>query len=557
MKIPVEGVQRIEIDIQQLKGIVEQARKAPLDEASCQMLHRVIETIVFLTELIEKKDTTIRDLRQLLSPLSTEKTKKALENAGIEPSQEPGPSAQPAVPGAETATAKPEAEVPKQKRKGHGKNGASAYKGAPKVEIAHTSLKPGDPCPKCEKGKLYAAPQGVLVRVVGQAPLHATVYHIDKLRCNLCQAIFAPEIPKDIGPKKYSETAISMIALLKYSAGFPFYRLGVLQENLQIPLPPATQWDLLAPTAESLKPAWGELIREAAQGEVLYDDDTKMKILSLMKEIALAKRNGASPERTGLFTTGIVAKTREGEHIALFFTGPKHAGENLAEVLSRRDAELSPPILMCDALTRNLPKNLQVILGNCNAHARRRYVSVTPNFPEECRYVLETLGAVYHNDAVTHEQNMTAEQRLHFHKTHSGPLMDELHEWLKTRLGEKKVEPNSGLGEAIRYMLNHWIPLTLFLRQVDAPLDNSIVERALKKVILLRKNSLFYKTQAGARVGDLFMSLIYTCELCGANPFHYLTELQRHTWELSEHPEDWLPWNYRDTMARTGLLLAS
>jgi transposase len=554
MKIPFDDVHHVEIDIGRLKGIVEQARNGSLDEASCQMLHQVIETVVLLTELIGKKDTTIRDLRQLLSPLSSEKTKKVLENAGIEPSQEPDPSAQ-SEPGG-IPIAKTDAEAPKPKRKGHGRNGASAYKGALKVDIAHTSLQPGDLCPKCEKGKLYAAPHGVLVRVVGQAPLQATVYRIEKLRCNLCQAIFAAETPKDIGPEKYSETAISMIALLKYGAGFPFYRLGVLQENLQIPLPPATQWDLLAPTAKLLKPAWEELIRQAAQGEVVHNDDTSMKILSLMKDIALGKGNGEGPGRTGLFTTGIVAKTREGECIALFFTGPKHAGENLTEVLSRRDAGLSPPILMCDALTRNLPKNLQVILGNCNAHARRRYVSVTPNFPEECSYVLETLGSVYHNDAAAREQKMTAEQRLDFHKTQSGPLMDELHTWLTTQLEEKKVEPNSGLGEAIRYMLKHWIPLTLFLRQPGAPLDNSIVERALKKVILLRKNSLFYKTQAGARVGDLFMSLIYTCELCGANPFHYLTELQRHIWELSQHPEDWMPWTYRDTMARTGLLLA-
>jgi hypothetical protein len=77
---------------------------------------------------------------------------------------------------------------------------------------------------------------------------------------------------------------------------------------------------------------------------------------------------------------------------------------------------------------------------------------------------------------------------------------------------------------------------------------HNIAERGLKKAILHRKNSLFYKTRNGARVGDLFMSLIHTCELCGANPFDYLTELQRHVTELKNKPSDWMPWNYRATL---------
>ena len=66
--------------------------------------------------------------------------------------------------------------------------------------------------------------------------------------------------------------------------------------------------------------------------------------------------------------------------------------------------------------------------------------------------------------------------------------------------------------------------------------------------ILHRKNALFYKTQNGARVGDLFMSLIYTCQLCGANAFDYLTELQKHRRELFRNPSEWMPWNYRITL---------
>ena len=126
---------------------------------------------------------------------------------------------------------------------------------------------------------------------------------------------------------------------------------------------------------------------------------------------------------------------------------------------------------------------------------------------------------------------------------------------LARQLEEKRTEPNSALGGAIGYMLKHWDPLTLFLRQAGAPLDNNVCERALKKAILHRKNALFYKTRNGARVGDLFMSLIYTCQLNEANPFDYLTELQRHAEAVAACPERWMPWNYRDMASLAALVL--
>ncbi len=164
-------------------------------------------------------------------------------------------------------------------------------------------------------------------------------------------------------------------------------------------------------------------------------------------------------------------------------------------------------------LSRNLPKlpkPLETIVGNCLAHARRYFVDVVPNFPEPCRYVLESLGKVYGYDAQAEARGLSPEERLRFHQEHSQPVMDQLHAWLRAQFDEKRVEPNSGLGTAIAYVLRRWDRLTLFLRQAGAPLDSNIVERALKKAILHRRNSLFYKTENGAEVGDLFMSLIHT-----------------------------------------------
>ena len=279
--------------------------------------------------------------------------------------------------------------------------------------------------------------------------------------------------------------------------------------------------------AELLKPARDELIRQAAQGEVVHNDDTSMRVLRLARE--------PSDERTGVFTSGIVS-TGQGCKIALYFTGRQHAGENLAEVLQQRARHLGPPIQMCDALSRNVPKlaaGVEILLANCLAHGRRQFVEVAASFPDQCRYVLEMLGQVYGHEAEARERGLRPEERLQFHQKRSGPVMEQLHHWLEAQFAERKTEPNSGLGKAITYLLRHWRPLTLFLRQAGAPLDNNLVERALKRAVLHRKNALFYRTLNGADVGDLFMSLIHTCQLCGANSFDYLTELQRHAQEVA------------------------
>jgi hypothetical protein len=204
---------------------------------------------------------------------------------------------------------------------------------------------------------------------------------------------------------------------------------------------------------------------------------------------------------------------------------------------------------MCDALSRNVPSEIETLLANCLSHGRRQAVDVAPSFPAEARNILESLREVFHHDALAKEQELSAEERLRFHQERSQPVMENLRRWMREQLDGRLVEPNSGLGGAIRYLLNHWEALTLFLRVAGVPIDNNIAERGLKMAILHRKNSLSYKTAHGARVGDLLMSLIHTCRLNDENPFDYLLALARHPRQLAEHPDDWLPWTYHTTLA--------
>lgn len=507
----------MEINLEEIYQILDSARRQPMSDAE-----------------YEKVKTAVAALAERAAPRSrtTEKTDAVLphQNADKPAAKEPAGKGKPA-------------------KSGHGRNGAARFTGAKRVLVAHATLQSGDTCPECQKGKVYRQKKPkTLIRITGRPPLEATAYELEQLRCNGCGQVFTAEAPAKAGEKKYDESAVAMIAQLRYGSGVPFQRLERLEANLGIPLPAATQWEVVEEKADSLRPALEELIRQAAQGEVAHNDDTGMRILKLAREPAPEGK----PERTGVFTSGIVSRVGAWL-IALFFSGWRHAGENLAEVLKRRSPGLPPLIQMCDALSRNAPKlseEVKLLLAFCLAHGRRQFVEVAANFPEQCRYVLETLGGVWYYDELAREQKLTPEERLGFHQEHSGPLMKTLKKWMESQLAERKVEPNSGLGKAIQYMLRHWMPLTLFLREAGAPVDNNLVERALKKAILHRKNSLFYRTVNGAEVGDLYMSLIHTCELNRVNSFDYLTELLRHTEELKQNPSEWMPWNYRDTLAR-------
>lgn len=535
-----------------LEDALRQAEET-LDEKHYVVLKAVVDAYGTITDLVENKNTTIARLRKLLFGSPTEKT-KAVIGEGQDSQSSPPQAVAASRPETISASSTDAENVEQSPPKSHGRNGADAYTGAEKVVVRHESLQPGDPCPKCEEGTVYETGRpGVLVRLVGQSPIQAKIYELQKLRCNLCSAVFTAQAPEGIGTEKYDATAGSMVALLKYGTGMPFNRMEGLQDNLGIPLPSSTQWDIVEAKAERIEPAFGELIRQAADGEVVYNDDTTVKILEMMGQRAKAAAFAEdSPERKserrGLFTSGIVS-TRDGRKIALFFSGRQHAGENLKDVLLRRAETLAAPIQMCDALSRNLPADLETIVAHCLAHGRRQFVDVAEQFPEECRYVLESLSVIYRNDAIARERNLSPSARRHFHQSESGPTMEKLHIWLGRQLEDRLVEPNSSLGGAISYLLKHWEQLTLFLRVAGAPLDNNICERALKRAILHRKNALFYKTGHGAHVGDVFMSLIHTCELCGACAFDYLTELERHADELSSAPQNWMPWTYRKTLA--------
>jgi transposase len=502
---------RVDVNLGELDQLLDQACQAPLSQTDSARIKNALHT---LAEVLAARRTT-------------EKTREVWGDAAAQP-----PSAID-----ETGSSQDE----KAKAPGHGRNAASSYAGARKVVVTHPELKHGDRCPECNAGNVYGQKEPKpLVRIVGQAPLDATVYELQRLRCNGCGQVYTAPEPDGVGPEKFDETAGAMIAQLKYGSGMPFARIQELERRLGIPLPASTQWEVVEDVAELLRPARDESIRQAAAGELFHNDDTSMRVLKMERP--------PGDERTGVFTSGVVS-VGGGRRVALFFTGREHAGENLGAVLAHRAAGLPEAVQMCDALSRNTPKleaGVELLVANCLTHGRRQFVDVAGAFPVECRFVLEMLGRVYAADAEARTNGLSPADRLRLHQERSGPVMDSLRVWFDEQIRERKTEPNSGLGKAIQYFQRHWKALTLFLRRPGAPLDNNVCERALKRAVLHRKNALFYRTLHGADVGDLFMSLIHTCELNGVNSFEYLVALQRNAAALALSPKDWMPWNFAD-----------
>jgi len=469
-----------EIDLEEVREAL--GRVPPKDH---EMWQRLVETHLTLRRLVQERGTTIARLRRLFGLSSSEKTADVLDKIGrldmatdakADSSRLPEGEKPPADAGIGGAQ-RPE----KPKRKGHGRDPSSAYPEACPIEVLHETLRPGDRCPACGHGSLYelSEPSRIL-RIVGQPPLVGFCWNCQRLRCSGCGAVFTAHAPEQAQGPKHSESAAAMMAYLRFRAGVPHNRLEQLQRHLATPLPASTQWDVLYERVGAPRVIYRELLRLGAQGSIVHNDDTYARILAFMgkrRAELLRRAELPDPERTGLFTTAVLS-VGDGRELALFFTGRKHAGENLADLLGQRAVELQPPILMCDALDRNVPKGHSVVESNCGSHARRRFVDQAVNFPGECRYLLETYGKVFQLDELCRTEGLSELERLRRHQRESGPLMEELKKWMEAQLAEKRTEPNSGLGEAISYMLDRWDKFTLFLRLPGAPLHNNVVYAA-------------------------------------------------------------------------------
>lgn len=503
--------------MEQLQGLLERVREGKLHDGDLLIIEKLIVLDIKLFSLLKKKKTTLKQLRELvfvekIRPAANEEEKKVAETQSEQEKEK------------------------KPRAPGQGRNSVEDYTGAKRVHCTEAELKIGAACPdKYCQGHLqdYYRDYAPFIRLDGQPPIGATVYEQEIFRCSGCTRCFTAKLPAGVPPEKYSPAADATIVLYRYGFFVPFNRLANIQKSYGVPLAASVQWHRAEEVATCLLPIFLYLQLIAARGETLYQDDTKCRILRPLPPI--------SDKRTGLFTTGLVIEYGEWK-IALYQSGRKHAGENAAELLAKRPQEMAPINKMSDGSNMNNSPKMTANILNCLTHARGKFKKIEGVFTEACRHVIERISEVYDFDEQT--RKMTKEQRLDYHKSNSLPIMEKLRQWMVEQFEKKAVEPNDALGCAFDYFLDRFEELTQFARILGAPLDNNVCERILRLVVLHRNNSLFYRNDMGAFVGDICMSLISSCRLNHIDPYQYLIAIIENARAVRAKPENFLPWNY-------------
>ena len=533
-----------QIEAEAVERLIALAEQGQLDAAAQRRVAPLLRTLVWLQHTLLETRISLAKLKRLLFGKPTEKapckpppdppdappTDRARDTAGRAESPADSGTETSTAPGAATAAdptaASPNAadSLPEQPRPaGHGRLGVADYPGAAVQFCAHAM-----------------APL-VRLRFSGQPLVAVTRYDLERLRCSACGVLFVAHLPPAVSRERYDTSLKVMLALAHYHLGLPFNRLETLQQMLGLPLPDATQWELVEQVADVGYVVFNHLRWFAAQQPLVFQDDTGARVLSLLKD----NQAEPPPARQGIDTT--VLRCVGAQTICLFFTGRQHAGENLADLLALREAALAPMLWMSDALAANTPKcqGARVVDLNCLVHARRQFVDLQAFFPSQCEHVVTAIATVYRYEAQCIAAALGPGQRLAYHQAHSAPVMDALKGWMEQQFTDQQVEPNSRLGQAFNDMLKRWAALTGFLRLPGAPLDNNPAEQALKPSVRYRNNSLFYKNLHGAYVGDVLSSLIETCRLNGSNPIDYLSALLHNRSAVFADPAAWLPWTFQ------------
>src|SRR6266446_3704800 len=422
---PIDGLNRKGCVVQKPAGtvtlssaageaLIAQVRQSNLPPADAGMVEQIIRMYFWLVFALQEAKLSVKRLRTLLFGSSAQLKGRPASEGEATSSEAPGQAAgeeeaapvEEAAPrlettGCEAGSGASESEAKPKPQGGHragtGRLGADTYVGAERTECRHEALAVGQRCPVCGQGTLYELPPGVEIRLDGQALLSALRYELQKLRCSACGQIFTASLPHEAGEEKYSPRARAVLVVGRYYLGLPLYRVESYQAMLGVPIPDATQWDQIEKVGDCCYVVFELLETLAAQGELIHQDDTSVRIVTLIKENQQIRAQAAAQgfsrpkERTGMFTTALVVKRGE-RLICLYYSGRAHAGENLAALLEKREADQKPPLVMSDALARNEVEEGLVIRGHCLAHGRRQFSDIEEVFPSACRVVIDSFN---------------------------------------------------------------------------------------------------------------------------------------------------------------------
>lgn len=548
-----EAPEVITLSDQELAALLERLDNLSITQADANLLKSILTMTVWIQQRLKRAKLSIKRLQKLFG-FNSEASNKKKAGKSDSPEKDQNSGDLSANDDVGQSSCPPKKKPKHDPDQNHGRLAASNYVGCEKIDVAMDESFADNKCPSClasgTVAKLYAVNPKVVIVLTGKPLISGQQYHLARLRCTVCQSYLTASLPEQVTDQRYQSSCATSIAIAHYYAGMPFNRLEMLQQAQGIPVPDATQYELVPGLYHLVVvPIFNVLRAYGANSEILYHDDTMGRILDQIQ------RHKLTSHKKAVHSTAIVGQY--GEHrIYLFATSTKTAGAEFASLMGQRQVD-QPILTMSDASSSNFPELEESLLCKwiislCLAHSRRKFVELIDNNADEVKFILATMGRIYHHDCDCKQQSFNDEQRLAYHQQHSQPLMEAMRVWLNNLLKFNQTEPNSALGEAIVYLLKHWQGLTQFYRIAGAPLDNNLCEQAIKVFIRYRKNSLFYRTAYGANVGDAMMSVIHTAQAAGVNVFDYLNMLQAYHQSVNVAPEDWLPWNYQHALAKQG-----
>ena len=354
-------------------------------------------------------------------------------------------------------------------------------------------------------------------------------------------------LPDEAGAEQDSARARAVWALGRDDLGLPLSRLHGEQALLGVPVPEATQGDQIEAVGDCRAVVGESLERLAAQGALLSQDETAVRMLSRIGEKrtmrAHAEAMGLSRphERTGLSPTALVVTVGE-QTSCRSERGRAHAGENLKAWLAQRQVDVRTPLVMSDALVSHAAEDTTLMRGHWLAHGRRQCRALQDVFPPECQVVSDARKQVCAHDEQARDEPRSPAARLVDHRDARGPMLADLTRWLDTQGDDRLVEPHRAVGKAVASMRGHGETLPRCFLVAGAPRDNHLVARALQLCIRQRTPSLCSQTASSASRARVLTSLIATCLHAGVNALESLVALPAHRTEVLAAPSAWLPW---------------
>jgi hypothetical protein len=440
----------------------------------------------------------------------------------------------------------------RKSNKGFGNYAFEDYPSSPITDIEVDTHKPGDSCPCCHKGKLYPSEDRLLLEFKGSPPINVDRYRKKTLRCGSCGYTAMKSTKID----KWSNSARSS-AIIQKIMGMPFNRLETLQTMCGVPIAQSTLWMLNREFWERVGEKLYEQILQQLKDKsyTFYVDDTGMKILEVIKE----NKPLPKPHKV-CHTTNICAQTTEGNNIVLYLTSNRYCGEHLTPIIAGRKNKDHYMRIMADACSQNNLKLKdqdlsKIINATCMAHGLTKIRDHEESYPKECAYLLGEIREIYNIDRKYRDSKSRVRFKKHKHlsRVHVKNIYAKIDELFR----DKVVEPNSEFGKVLNYWIRNKEGLTMFLRIKGIDLDNNKSERALKNIIVQRKNSLFFKTKNSAAILSGLTSIVKTCEANGINAYAYLNWAGENSLAIEKGTLLGLPWDYRSYVEADTELIAA